>query len=186
MNFIGGKVVYTAAAFRQFRFEYCLKVIVKVLDIRNRFTFGFENDIFWQIFEKIGFRNSLTLQEPRNLSEKSNKKLYLPNESRVKINSELKIGDFAGVSFLPSVAYNSAYFHDLYNIHRVPFNENKNGLAFFNFVLQYEIKSLLFQAGVFDISSAGNSPEKLTALENPYFVLRYPGMNFKGSVKWKL
>lgn len=155
-------------------------------NISKSLNFGFENDIFWKVFDKIELRNNLTFQEPRNLSEKSNKKLYLPNESRLKINTELKIGDFAGISVLPSASFKSAYFHDLYNVHRVPYNENRNGLAFFNFVLQYEIKSLRFQVGVYDICSTGNSPENLTALENPYFALRYPGMNFKGSVKFEM
>jgi len=154
----------------------------QAVNIAEAENFGFENNIFWQVFEKIELRNNLTLQEPRNLSESSNKKLYLPNESRLKINSEVKIGDFAGVSFLPSVSFQSAYFHDLYNRFRVPFDENRKGLAFFNFVLQYDIQNWRIQAGVYDICSAGNSPEKRTALENPYFVLRYPGMNLKGSV----
>jgi len=158
----------------------------QAVNIAKSVNFGFENYIFWKVFEKIELRNNFTFQEPRNLSEKSNKKLYLPNESRLKNNTEIKIGDFEGVSFLPSLSFQSAYFHDLYNSHRVPYDENKAGLAFFNFVLQYEIKTLLFQAGVYDISSAGNSPERLTAIENPYFVLRYPGMSFKGSVKWEL
>ena len=149
-------------------------------------NFGFENNIFLRIFEKIELRNNFTLQEPRNLSDKSNKNLLLPSESRLKINTEAKVGGFAGVSFLPSMTYKSAYFHDLFNIHRVPFNESKNGLAFFNFVLQYEIPNWRFQAGIYDISPSGNSPERRTALENPYFVLRYPGMSFKGSIKWEL
>lgn len=158
----------------------------QAVNVAKSVNFGFENDIFWRIFEKVELRNNFTFQEPRNLSEKSNKKLILPNESRLKNNTEIKIGDFAGVSFLPSLSFKSEYFHDLYNRFRVPFDENKNGLIFFNFVLQYEIKMLLFQAGVYDICSTGNSPKKLTAIEDPYFVLRYPGMSFKGSVKWKL
>ena len=145
---------------------------------------GFESDLFWRVFEKMELRNNFTFQEPRNLSEKSNRKLYLPGESRFTNNSEIKIGDFAGISFLPSFSFRSAYYHDLFNVHRVPFDENKNGLSFFNFILQYEIPNWRFQAGIYDISPSGNSPEKRTALENPYFVLRYPGMSFKGSIKW--
>jgi hypothetical protein len=158
----------------------------KAQNIAKSITYGIENDIFYKISPKVELKNNLTYQEPRNLSEKSNKKLYLPNESRLKINTEIKIGDFAGFCFIPSFSYKSAYYHDLYNIHRVPFDEKRKGLSFFHFVLEQKIDKIMLQIGVYDICTAGNSPEKITALENQYFVLRYPGISMKSSVLWEI
>jgi hypothetical protein len=152
-------------------------------------TWGFENNIYWKVFDKIELQNNLTFQEPKNLSEKSIKKLYIPEESKLKINSSLQIGDFAGFSLISQYSYKSVYFHDLYNTHRVPFNKDKKGLSFFSFILQYHIKNLTnitAQFGVYDILAGGNSPAYLTALENQYYVLRYPGISMKGSVLWEI
>jgi hypothetical protein len=158
----------------------------KAQNLAKTFNYGIENDISWKMNSKIEISNNVSLQEPRNLSEKSTKKLYIPEESKLKINSQLQIGDFAGFSLISRYSYKSAYFHDLYNICRVPFDDNRRGLSFFSFILQHKTKFLTTQIGIYDVLSSGNSPKKITALENPYYVLRYPGMSFKGSVKWEM
>ncbi|MCL1946344.1 MAG: TonB-dependent receptor plug domain-containing protein [Chitinivibrionia bacterium] len=165
------------------------RAVAQAKNIAQTSTFGFENNIYWKIFDKIELQNNLTFQEPKNLSDKSIKDLYIPEESKLKLNSSLQIGDFAGFSFISQYQYKSAYFHDLYNIHRVPLDENKRGLSFFSFILQYHIKNstdITAQVGIYDILAGGNSPEYLTALENQYYFLRYPGISIKGSVLWEI
>jgi outer membrane receptor protein involved in Fe transport len=154
----------------------------KAVNISKTLNYGIENDISWKITPKFEISNNISLQEPKNISEKSTKKLYIPEESKLKINSEIQIGDFAGFSFIPQYSYKSSYFHDLYNVYRVPFDKDKKGLSFFTFVLQHRTKYLTTQIGVYDILASGNSPEKVTALESQYFSIRYPGMSVKGSV----
>jgi hypothetical protein len=154
----------------------------KAVNISKTSNYGIENDVSWKISSKVELSNNATLQMPLNLSEKSDKNLYVPNESVLKINTEMKIGDFGGLSFIAQYSYKSPYFHDLYNIYRVPFDENKKGLSFFSFVLQYKVKFITAQAGIYDISSSGNSPQKISALESGYFPIIYPGMSVKSSV----
>jgi hypothetical protein len=155
-------------------------------NISKTLNYGIENDIFWKMRPKLEISDNITLQNPQNLSETSSKKLYIPQESRLKINTQAIIGDFAGFSLISQYSYLSAYFHDLYNVHRVPFNDSKSGLSFFSFILQHKIKSFTTQIGIYDILASGNSPQKITELESGYHPIRYPGMSIKGSVLWEI
>ncbi|MCL2845781.1 MAG: TonB-dependent receptor plug domain-containing protein [Chitinivibrionia bacterium] len=158
----------------------------KALNVSNTRNFGFENDIFWRVAPILELSNNITFQNPRNLSEKSTRDLYIPAESKLRINSQAEVGDFAGWSLISRYSYLSAYYHDLFNVHRVPFNDSMRGLSFFSFILQHQRRRITAQVGVYDILASGNSPEKLTALESGYFPIRYPGMTIKGSVLWTL
>ena len=155
-------------------------------NISKTLNYGVENNVFWQISPKLEFSNNITVQKPLNLSERSIRQLYIPGESGLRINSQAQLGDFAGWSLISRYSYMSEYFHDLFNVHRVPFNENLRGLSFFSFILQHQRRNITAQIGVYDILASGNSPAALTALESGYFPIRYPGMNIKGSILWTL
>jgi len=155
-------------------------------NISKTLNYGVENNIFWRVSPKLDISNNITFQNPLNLSEQSTRRLYIPGESKLRINSQAEIGDFAGWSLISRYAYKSAYFHDLFNVHRVPFDDNMRGLSFFSFILQHQRRRITAQVGVYDILASGNSPERLTALESGYFPIRYPGMSIKGSILWTL